>query len=145
MYYRSHASYRLKATREKNVELVVIVTGVALLQVFWFAFQVGQQRSKHGINAPAISGAPEFERAFRAHQNTVELLVIFIPAMWMFAQFVRADVAAGIGVIFIVGRQIYRGAYMADPKSRSAGFGIGAVCIVVLIVGSLIGATIRLL
>ncbi len=50
---------------------VAIVTVLALLQLFVFAFQVGKQRVKHEIKAPAISGEAEFERAFRVHQNTL--------------------------------------------------------------------------
>lgn len=126
------------------MEYVAIVTVLALLQAFYFSFQVGQQRVKHGINAPATAGNPEFERAFRVHQNTVEQLVLFVPALWMFAHFVRADVAAGIGLFFIIGRFIYRGAYMEDPAKRSSGFGIGALAVVVLMLGGLVGAVMDL-
>lgn len=126
------------------MEYVAIVTVLALLQAFYFSFQVGQQRVKHGINAPATTGNPEFERAFRVHQNTVEQLVLFVPALWMFMYFWRADVAAGIGLVFIIGRFVYRGAYMDDPAKRSAGFGIGALAMVVLLLGSLVGAAMNL-
>jgi hypothetical protein len=33
-------------------------------------FIVGRYREKLGIKAPATTGHPDFERAFRAHQNT---------------------------------------------------------------------------
>ena len=124
------------------MEWVAIVTSLALLQVFVFAMQVGQARVKHGVNAPTITGPNEFDRAFRVHQNTVEQLIIFIPALWIFANFVRPDVAAGLGVLFIIGRQIYRTSYMADPAKRSAGFGIGALATVILLLGGLIGAVL---
>jgi len=127
------------------VELVAIITALALLQVFIFAFQVGQQRVKHGINAPATSGNPEFERAFRVHENTVEQLVIFIPSLWLFATYWRADIAAGIGLVFIAGRQVYRSAYLSDPGNRSAGFGIGAAAMMILLLGGLVGAVMALL
>ena len=122
------------------VELVALVTSLALLQTFVFAFQVGQARVKYGVKAPETSGKDKFERIFRVHQNTVEQLVIFLPALWMFAYFVRADVAAGLGLIFIIGRQVYRSEYLNDPASRSPGFGIGAAVTSILILGSLIGA-----
>lgn len=127
------------------MEYVAIVTALALLQVFMFAIQVGQQRVKHSVNAPATSGPPEFERAFRVHENTVEQLVILIPALWIFATYWRADIAAGLGVVFIIGRQIYRGAYMNDPSTRSLGFSIGALSTSVLLVGGLVGAIMNLL
>lgn len=127
------------------MELLVIVTSIALLQVFVFAIQVGSARVKYGVNAPAISGAPEFDRAFRAHQNTLEQLILLIPSMWMFAQFWRADIAAGLGLVFVVGRQIYRSSYIKDPAERSMGFSIGALATVILLLGGLVGAVMELL
>ncbi len=127
------------------MELIAIVTGLAVLQSFFFAFQVGQARQKHGIDAPAISGNPEFERAFRVHANTIEQLIVFLPGLWMFGYYVNAQVGAGIGVLFIIGRFVYRSAYLGDPKNRTAGFGIGALTMVVLVVGGMIGAGMKLM
>lgn len=124
------------------MESIAIVTVLALLQLFVFAFLVGRQRAKHGIKAPAISGEAEFERAFRIHQNTLEQLVIFIPALWLFGYYVHALIAAGIGLIFIIARFVYRGSYLNDPAKRTAGFGVGALAMMVLLVGGLIGAVI---
>jgi len=125
------------------VEYVAIVTTLALLQVFVFAFQVGTQRVRHGVKAPATTGPAEFERAFRVHQNTVEQLIIFLPSLWIFATYWRADIAAGLGVVFIVGRQVYRAAYLKDPAGRSAGFGIGATAMMILLIGGLVGAVMN--
>ena len=127
------------------MEYVAIVTALALIQVFVFAVQVGAQRGKHGVKAPATSGPPEFERAFRVHENTVEQLVIFLPSLWLFATYWRADIAAGLGLLFVIGRQVYRGAYIRDPDKRSAGFGIGALATVILLLGGLVGAIMSLL
>lgn len=127
------------------MEYVAIVTILALLQAFVFAVQVGQQRVKHNVKAPAITGPAEFERAFRVHQNTIEQLIVFLPALWIFATYWRADVAAGLGLVFIIGRQVYRGAYLKDPASRSTGFSIGALAMTVLLLGGLVGAVIKLL
>ena len=44
------------------MEISVIVTVLVLVQYAWFAIQVGSMRGRHKIDAPAISGAPEFER-----------------------------------------------------------------------------------
>lgn len=127
------------------MEYVAIVTALALLQVFIFAFQVGSARVKYGVSAPAMSGSPEFDRAFRVHENTVEQLIIFVPSLWMFAYFVRPDIGAGIGLVFIIARQIYRSAYISDPAKRSMGFGLGALAMMTLLVGGLIGAVMNLL
>ena len=127
------------------MEYVAIVTALALLQVFVFAFQVGQARQKTEVNAPAMSGSPEFDRAFRAHQNTVEQLVIFVPALWMFAYYVRPDVAAGVGLVFVIARQVYRNAYVGDPANRGKGFGLGALSMMILLIGGMVGAIMDLL
>lgn len=127
------------------MEYVAVVTILALLQVSVFAFQVGQQRVRHSVSAPAVTGPAEFERAFRVHQNTIEQLIIFLPALWIFATYWRADVAAGLGVVFIIGRQVYRAAYMKDPAGRSVGFGIGATAMMILLLGGLVGAVLNVL
>ena len=124
------------------MEAIAIVTALALIQLIAFGFLVGKARAKYGVSAPAISGNANFEREFRVHQNTLEQLVAVIPAMWMFGMYVHALTAAGLGLVFVISRFIYRNAYLTDPKSRSPGFGIGAVCTITLVVGSLIGAAL---
>lgn len=127
------------------MELIAIVTGLAVLQSFFFAFQVGKARVQHGVDAPAMTGAPDFDRAFRVHANTVEQLVVFLPGLWMFGYYVHELTGAIIGMLFIIGRFIYRNAYLSEPKRRAAGFGIGALSMAVLVLGGMIGAATRLL
>ena len=127
------------------MELIAIVTGLAVLQSFLFAFQVGQARVKHGIDAPAMVGQTDFDRAFRVHANTVEQLVIFVPGLWMFGYYVHELTAAVVGILFIIGRFVYRNAYLNEPKRRAAGFGIGALSMGVLVLGGMIGAALDLL
>ena len=122
------------------MELTAIVTVLMLLQTFWFAFQVGQARSQTGVKAPATTGAPELERAFRVHQNSLEQLVLVVPALWIFSTYVHLLVGAALGGVYIVSRFIYRSAYMNDPSKRGPGFGLGAVVFAVLALGGLIGA-----
>jgi glutathione S-transferase len=122
------------------VELIAIVSGLALLQVFIFAFQVGKARGIYGVNAPAISGNENFERMFRVHQNSIEQLVLFIPAIWIFGYYVSAEIGAGLGVVFIIARQIYKSAYIGDPKRRAVGFGLSALSMMILLIGGMIGA-----
>lgn len=121
------------------MEAIAIVTVLALLQAFVFAFLVGKARAKYGVKAPAITGDPNFEREFRVHQNSVENLVLVIPAMWIFGTYVHVMTAAGIGLLYIASRIIYRNAYLKDPRSRSVGFTLGAVCTLTLILGSIVG------
>lgn len=125
------------------MEFVAIVTILVVLQTFWFAAQVGQARANSGVKAPACSGPEVFERAHRVHQNTLEQVVLVLPAMWVFAYYVHHLAAAALGVVFIIGRFVYRAAYLKDPSSRGPGFVIGAAAFAILALGSLIGAGMR--
>tara|TARA_R110002049_G_scaffold40192_18_gene122748 strand:- start:3289 stop:3678 length:390 start_codon:yes stop_codon:yes gene_type:complete len=128
-----------------NMELVTIVIALSLIEYSVFAMLVGWARGKYGVAAPAVSGDPIFERYYRVQQNTLELLVLFVPGMWMFAQYVSADIAAGLGVVFIIGRFLYLRGYVADPKSRSLGFGLSFLPAQILLIGGLIGAVVEIL
>ncbi len=127
------------------MEYVAIVTTLALIQAFYFGVKVGLQREAHGINAPATSGHPDFERAFRVQQNTIEQLIVVVPSLWIFATYWQPEFAAGLGLVFVIGRQIYSSAYMGDPSKRTIGFSIGALATTILLVGSLVGAIMNLL
>jgi len=41
-----------------GMEVVAIVTVLALLQFVWFGIQVASMRVQHEVKAPAMSGAP---------------------------------------------------------------------------------------
>lgn len=126
------------------MELVTIVIALALIEYTIFCFLVGKAREKYNICAPAISGDPVFERYYRVQQNTLELLVLFIPGMFMFSHYVRADVAAGLGAIFIIGRVLYFRSYVADPKTRGPGFILSMLPALILVLGGLVGAIMKL-
>ena len=119
---------------------VAIVTAVALLQFFWFGWQVGVARGKYNIPAPAISGNDVFERTFRVQMNTQEQLLVFLPALWIFASFISPLWAAVLGAVFIVGRAVYAMTYVRDPKSRSIGFALTALPNLLMLLGILIWA-----
>ena len=104
------------------MEGIAIVTVLALMQFYWFGIEVGKMRAKHQCKAPSITGAPEFERMFRVQQNTMEQLVMFVPTIWMFGYLVNPLWGAGMGVVYLIGRAIYRVAYVKEPKGRSLGF-----------------------
>lgn len=127
------------------MELIVIVTVLALAQFYWFGIQVGSMRGKHGVPAPAVSGPPEFERMFRVQQNTMEQLVITIPSLWLFGYYVDARWGAGIGLVYIIARFIYRAGYVKDPAKRGTGFTIGVIATTILLIGPLVAAIRNLL
>jgi uncharacterized membrane protein YecN with MAPEG domain len=101
---------------------VVIVTILALIQYTYFGIQVGGVRQKTDVKAPAMAGDAEFERTNRVHQNTLEQLIVLLPALWLYAYYVNPLWGAGIGAVYIVGRFIYRSAYIKDPSNRTLGF-----------------------
>lgn len=127
------------------MELVYVVMGCALLQFFAFGMLAGMQRMKTGVEAPAISGNDIFERYFRVHYNTMEQLVIFVPAIYLYGTYISVNWAAGLGVVFIIGRFVYLKMYIANPKKRGIGFGLTMMPNTILLLGGIGGAAARLL
>jgi glutathione S-transferase len=124
------------------VDLVILI---ALVEYFYFAVLVGQARQRYGIKAPAMSGNDIVERHIRVQQNTLELLIIYIPVLWIAARYWNPVWMAAIGAVFPIGRFIYLGAYVRDPGTRTLGFFTSFAPIVVLAVMALIGAVRSLL
>jgi len=121
--------------------LIAIVTLLLLLEYFAFGLLVGRARMKTGVLAPAISGHPVFESYFRAHQNTMEQLIIVLPSLWIFGTYISDLYGAILGMIFFIGRIIYFRGYVQAPKNRELGFIIGALAMLVLLLGGLISAS----
>ena len=90
----------------QGMEPVAVATMLMLFQYFFLSIQVGRARIQSGIDAPAVSGSDQLERAFRVHQNTLEQLIVVLPSLWLFAYFISPLVAAGTALIYIVGRQL---------------------------------------
>jgi uncharacterized membrane protein YecN with MAPEG domain len=122
------------------MELVAVVIVLALLEFVVFGALVGRARGRYGVKAPATGGHEVFDRYFRVHYNTMEMLVVFVPAIWLFGLYVSPGWGAILGTIFIVGRILYLRGYVADPSKREFGFGLSVLPVVVLLVGALIGA-----
>jgi glutathione S-transferase len=116
--------------------LVALVTVLALMVYVWQIQRVGSARGRLGVEAPATTGNPDFERVFRVQANTLENLIFFLPSLWLFAAYVHPLVAAGIGVIWIIGRVLYTLSYSRDAKTRSLGFGISALSSLALLLGA---------
>ncbi len=125
--------------------LPALVLCLAIILFIATAIKVGAARSKYGIHAPATSGHPEFERIFRVQQNTLEQLVAFIPSLVLFAQYVSPNWAAGVGLVWIVGRIWFALSYYAEAEKRGPGFMLTFTALVVLLGGAMIGIAASLL
>jgi glutathione S-transferase len=117
---------------------VELITILALLQAAFFAARVGKARGDYGIKAPAVTGHEMFERYYRVQMNTLEQLVLFLPALWLGAMHVDPRLAATIGSIYLVGRAVYYRAYIADPAKRSLGFSLSLLPSAALLVAALV-------
>jgi glutathione S-transferase len=127
------------------MELVYATILLALLEYIVMAGLVGRARAKTGISAPAMTGHPDFERANRVHVNTLENLIIFVPAVWIFATYSSALYAAILGALFVVARALYAVGYLRAAEKRAVGAGITGIVNIVLVVGGLIGIARALL
>jgi glutathione S-transferase len=128
-----------------NMALVELITVLALLQFLYFGILVGRARERLGVKAPATTGNEIFERYLRVQMNTLELLVLLLPALWIATAFLAIQWVALLGVVYLVGRFIYLRAYIAEPSRRSIGFTVSALPILVLMAIDLIGSVIRLI
>jgi glutathione S-transferase len=105
------------------------------------ALRVGVLRGRHNVKAPATSGHPQFDRAYRVQLNTLEQLGIILPFLWVAAFYPISPpwLAPLIGALWLIGRVIYLRAYMAAPEKRLLGAGICGFTNVAMFVVALSG------
>lgn len=127
------------------MEYVAIVLVLVLLEYSFFALMVGKARGTYKVHAPAVTGNEFFERYYRVQQNTLEQLILFVPGIFLFAVYVHALTAAGLGVVFFIGRLMYYKSYVSEPKSRGLGFILSFIPTQTLLIGGLVGAVIKLM
>jgi len=128
--------YSTKGNYMQYIELVIIFS---VLQFLFFGVMAGKARVKFGVKAPAVTGHEGFERAYRVQMNTLEMLILFIPAIAIAGKYWPAAVVAGIGSVYLLGRFLYWRAYVTAPAKRAVGFMLSLLPIVVLIFLSLGG------
>jgi glutathione S-transferase len=125
---------------------VGLALSLALIHYTMTVVRTGQARVRTGLAAPATSGNDDFERHFRVQQNSLEQLIIFVPALLVFGEFVNGGwIALLLGLIFVAGRTLYMLAYVRDPATRGPGFMLGSAASVTLLIGGLLGALASLL
>ncbi len=99
--------------------IVVVLTFLLLFGTMWVT---GHARGKYGIKAPAVTGHPAFEKALRVQMNTLESTVMFLPSLWLAAQY-SAPLWAGLaGLVWVIGRVWYAVSYLQDAARRGPGF-----------------------
>lgn len=116
--------------------LVVLLT--VLLQ-FGTMYAVGRARGKYRVEAPAISGHPAFERAYRVQMNTLESTLMFLPALWLAVHYGYVLWAGAAGLVWILGRVWYAWSYLNDASKRGPGYLVGMLGWGALVVMSALG------
>ena len=116
-----------------------LITALTVVVISIAMYFVARARGRHQIHAPAITGHPDFERAFRAHQNTLEQTIMFLPLLWLATLYSNEQYAAYLGYAWLIGRLWYVFGYIADAKKRGTGFMIGAIALLILLLMSFWG------
>jgi glutathione S-transferase len=116
---------------------VQLVTLAAIAQFFFFGLLVSLARTRLNVPAPATTGEPVFERYFRVQMNTLETLVVLLPSLWIAASVWSPQWAAGIGAVYLLGRQVYLRDYVRDPRRRSLGYALSAGPAMLLLLAAL--------
>ena len=122
------------------MNLAAIDTLLAVLLTFILGGRAGQMRGRHKVQAPATTGHPDFERAFRTHMNTVENMVLMLPALWVASLTYGGQLPFWIGLVWVVSRVIYAFGYaQSNVQMRAPGAVIGFLSILALVVLGAIG------
>ncbi len=122
---------------------VAAIAGLALFEYMILGAMVGRARARYHVEAPATTGDPAFERYFRVHQNSMEALVVFIPALFLFARYVSVSIAIALGLLFLAGRIIYAAGYINAPQKRAPGAIITFTINGILVLGAVIGPIVH--
>jgi len=123
---------------------IQLITVLSLAQFLYFALQVARARGRYGVKAPATTGHELFERHYRVQMNSLELLIMLLPALWIAATLVRPLWPALLGGVYLLGRLLYARSYVRDPARRELGYSLSVLPIVVLLIIDAVGALVSL-
>jgi len=121
------------------MSFVALVTLLLVSQYLYFMAMTGKARDELGIKAPATTGDEVFERILRVQLNTLEQLMVTLPALWLCANYFSTSFAGIMGLVFFAGRVLYRKAYIADPTTRGTGMMTGFLANIFLLVTAAMG------
>ena len=122
-----------------------LITVSALILYFVVTINVGRARFKYKVSPPQMTGNPDFERVVRVQQNTLEQMILFLPSLWLFSQFISPIWGSAIGAVWIIGRILFAWGYYQAAEKRAAGFGISTLATLALLGRSLTGIIMSLL
>ena len=128
-----------------STSLPALTTLVAVLLYLVTSINVAAARGKYKIEVPATAGNADFERIFRVQMNTLEQLVAFLPALWLFALYVNPAWSSVLGAVWIAGRALYAVGYTQSAPARSKGFVIAFAALAVLWLGAMWGVVATML
>lgn len=139
MGYPFQAERRGSALSRGNAMAAFRFTALAtlamLITYFWTGFLVGKARAEHKVKAPATEGPDPFNRVYRAHVNTLEQLVLMLPALWIFTLGIGDVWGALLAAVWIVGRILYVLGYAQAADKRGTGFSITVISFAVAVLG----------
>jgi uncharacterized MAPEG superfamily protein len=115
------------------IHLPVLVVLLNVLLLFATGLVVASARGRHGIKAPATTGHPDFERAFRVQMNTLEHTVMFLPTLWLAAQWGNPTWAGILGLVWIAARAWYVPAYLRSAEARHHPFMVSTIAWLLLL------------
>lgn len=124
-----------------------VITVLGLLFYVWTGISVARARGEHNVKAPTMTGPVAFECAVRVQANTLEWLVVFVPALWLATVYFSPAMSVlylswlppVLGLIWIIGRMIYKSGYMTAPDKRETGFIVSTLAVLALVICALIG------
>ena len=126
------------------MQYVELVAVIAVIQFVFFGALTGRARALSGLKAPAVTGHEGFERMYRVQMNTLELLIAFLPVLFLAAKYWPTSLVAGLGVVYLIGRLIYWRAYVSDPSKRGIGFMLSMFPTLFLAILALVGIVLAL-
>jgi glutathione S-transferase len=124
--------------------LTALLTVLALLLTQGTAMAVGSARVRYDVKPPCMNGPDGFVRALRVQQNTLEQVVVFLPALWLAALFGNRAAASLFGGLWVLGRVAYAVGYLRAAEQRAIGFLLGLLASTALLVMALVGTVSQL-
>lgn len=82
---------------------------------------------------------------YRVQMNTLELMVAFLPSLFLASKYWASPMIAGLGALYLIGRHIYWRSYVSNPSKRGFGFMMSLLPIFILVALSISGIAISLI